>query len=66
MWEEVAGALSGGDVSYGEDDVDWVLSAYGRYVVEDSEDGQAVYRLYHREFVSYLADREGPGRAEAA
>ncbi|RPK52311.1 tetratricopeptide repeat protein [Streptomyces sp. NBC_01260] len=65
VWEEVAGALSGGDVSYGEDDVDWVLSAYGRYVVEDSEDGQAVYRLYHREFVSYLADREGPGRAEA-
>lgn len=65
VWEEVAGALGGGEVSYDESDVDWVLSAYGRYVVEDSEDGQAVYRLYHREFVSHLAGREGPGGAEA-
>ncbi|MFE4335104.1 tetratricopeptide repeat protein [Streptomyces sp. NPDC056831] len=65
VWEEVAGALGGGDVSYDESDVDWVLSAYGRYIVEDSEDGQAVYRLYHREFVSHLADREGAGHAEA-
>ncbi|MDK0519064.1 tetratricopeptide repeat protein [Streptomyces sp. ML-6] len=65
VWEEVAGALGGPDVSYGESDVDWVLSAYGRYVVEDVEDGQAVYRLYHREFVSYLAGREGPGGGEA-
>ncbi|MFE7429188.1 tetratricopeptide repeat protein [Streptomyces sp. NPDC057545] len=65
VWEEVAGALGGGDVSYDESDVDWVLSAYGRYIVEDVEDGQAVFRLYHREFVSYLAGREGPGHAEA-
>ncbi|MFF2961202.1 tetratricopeptide repeat protein [Streptomyces sp. NPDC057963] len=65
VWEEVAGALGGGDVSYDESDVDWVLSAYGRYIVEDSEDGQAVYRLYHREFVSHLADREVPGGSEA-
>ncbi|MFB7917553.1 tetratricopeptide repeat protein [Streptomyces sp. NPDC056061] len=65
VWEEVAGALGGGDVSYDESDVDWVLSAYGRYIVEDVEDGQAVFRLYHREFVSYLAGREGPARARA-
>lgn len=66
VWEEVAGALGGRDVPYDERDVDWVLSAYGRYIVEDSEGGQAVYRLYHREFVSHLADREAPGGAEAA
>ncbi|MFD0294583.1 tetratricopeptide repeat protein [Streptomyces sp. NPDC127118] len=65
VWEEVAGALGGGDVSYDESDVDWLLSVYGRYVVEDAEGGQAVFRLYHREFVSHLADREGPGGAEA-
>ncbi|MEE1812125.1 tetratricopeptide repeat protein [Streptomyces sp. BE133] len=65
VWEEVAGALGGRDVSYDESDVDWVLSAYGRYIVEDSEDGQAVYRLYHREFVSYLAGHERPGGSEA-
>ncbi|MFD8826118.1 tetratricopeptide repeat protein [Streptomyces sp. NPDC059605] len=61
VWEEVASALGGPDVSYDGSDVDWVLSEYGRCVVEDVEDGQAVYRLYHREFVSYLAGREGPG-----
>lgn len=66
VWEEIAGALGGEDVSYDESDVDWVLSAYGRYIVEDAEDGQAVFRLYHREFVSHLADRAGPGHAEAA
>ncbi|AXE77521.1 tetratricopeptide repeat protein [Streptomyces atratus] len=65
VWEEVAGALGGRDVSYDESDVDWALSAYGRYIVEDSEDGQAVYRLYHREFVSYLAGHERPGGSEA-
>ncbi|MEU2126760.1 tetratricopeptide repeat protein [Streptomyces sp. NPDC018352] len=59
VWEELTGALGGGDVSYDESDVDWVLSAYGRYIVEDSEDGQAVYRLYHREFVAHLAGRDG-------
>ncbi|MGW2589470.1 tetratricopeptide repeat protein [Streptomyces sp. NPDC001515] len=66
VWEEVAGALGGRDVPYEESDVDWVLSAYGRYIVEDAEDGQAVYRLYHREFVSHLAARPGPGGAMAA
>ncbi|MFE6976556.1 tetratricopeptide repeat protein [Streptomyces sp. NPDC057682] len=66
VWEEVAGALGGRDVPYDESDVDWVLSAYGRSIVEDAEDGQAVYRLYHREFVSHLAARPGPRGADAA
>ncbi|MGW3647411.1 tetratricopeptide repeat protein [Streptomyces sp. NPDC000878] len=62
VWEAVASALGGcGEgTGYDESDVDWVLSSYGRYVVEDSEGSQAVYRLYHREFVSYLRGREGP------
>ncbi|WP_405936418.1 tetratricopeptide repeat protein [Streptomyces sp. NBC_00726] len=66
VWEEVAGALGGRETPYDESDVDWVLSAYGRYIVEDAEDGQAVYRLYHREFVSHLASRPVAGGAEAA
>ncbi|WP_374215640.1 hypothetical protein [Streptomyces drozdowiczii] len=53
VWEAVAGALGGG-VEYDETDVDWALSAFGRYIVEDAEEGQAVYRLYHREFVAHL------------
>ncbi|MFE7579172.1 tetratricopeptide repeat protein [Streptomyces sp. NPDC057521] len=66
VWEEVAGALGGRATPYDESDVDWVLSAYGRYIVEDAENGQAVYRLYHREFVSHLASRPVAGGAEAA
>ncbi|WP_443053340.1 tetratricopeptide repeat protein, partial [Streptomyces sp. IBSBF 3010] len=65
VWEAVAGALGGG-VEYDETDVDWALSAFGRYIVEDAEHGQAVYRLYHREFVSHLASRPVAGGAEAA
>ncbi|WP_404960475.1 AAA family ATPase [Streptomyces sp. 147326] len=54
IWEAVASALSPSGTSYGPQDVDWVLNAYGRYVVEDSDGTQAVYRLYHREFAAWL------------
>ncbi|MFK0098516.1 tetratricopeptide repeat protein [Streptomyces sp. NPDC091040] len=64
VWEAVAGAL-GGDVEYDESDVDWALSAFGRYIVEDAEEGQAVYRLYHREFVAHLRRRAWPGGKNA-
>ncbi|MFF3260858.1 hypothetical protein ACFYWO_17000 [Streptomyces sp. NPDC002932] len=60
VWEEVAGALGGdGDVSYDESDVDWLLSAYGRYVVEDSEGGQTVYRLFHHAVVPLGGSGDG-------
>ncbi|WLQ33386.1 tetratricopeptide repeat protein [Streptomyces castrisilvae] len=64
VWEAVAGALGGG-VEYDESDVDWALSVFGRYIVEDAEEGQAVYRLYHREFVAHLMRREGLGGTAA-
>ncbi|MEU9087588.1 AAA family ATPase [Streptomyces sp. NPDC048357] len=54
IWEAVASALSPSGTLYGPQDVDWVLNAYGRYVVEDSDGTQAVYRLYHREFAAWL------------
>ncbi|MEU0387645.1 tetratricopeptide repeat protein [Streptomyces chartreusis] len=63
VWEAVASAL--GSAAYDESDVDWVLSAYGRYIVEDGAEAQAVYRLYHREFVSHLRGRGGPGGVDA-
>ncbi|WP_435280260.1 tetratricopeptide repeat protein [Streptomyces koelreuteriae] len=65
VWEAVASALGGQGVVYDEGDVDWVLSTYGRYIVEDGVGAQAVYRLYHREFVSHLRRREGPEGAAA-
>ena len=54
VWEAVASAVGAAEVDYGSDDVDWVLAHYGAYIVEDSDGTQAVYRLYHREFVSHL------------
>ncbi|MEV5339275.1 tetratricopeptide repeat protein [Streptomyces sp. NPDC052676] len=67
VWEAAASALGGrtGDAGYDEGDVDWVLAEYGRYIVEDSEGSQAVYRLYHREFVSHLRRRKQPERGIA-
>ncbi|MEU3777492.1 tetratricopeptide repeat protein [Streptomyces sp. NPDC032472] len=54
VWEAAASALSPDGAVYGPADVDWLLNTYGRYVVEDTDGTQAVYRLYHREFVSHL------------
>ncbi|MGR4879377.1 caspase family protein [Streptomyces sp. LARHCF249] len=54
VWEAAASALASGGTAYGPEDVDWLLNTYGRYVVEDSDGVQAVYRLYHREFIGHL------------
>ncbi|WP_143196374.1 caspase family protein, partial [Streptomyces sp. CB03578] len=54
VWEAAASALSGDGIEYGPEDVDWLLNEYGRYVVEDTDGTQAVYRLYHREFIAHL------------
>ncbi|MFD9526608.1 caspase family protein [Streptomyces goshikiensis] len=60
VWEAAASALSGDGVEYGPEDVDWLLNEYGRYVVEDSDGTQAVYRLYHREFIAHLQQISQP------
>ncbi|MFD9300275.1 caspase family protein, partial [Streptomyces goshikiensis] len=60
VWEAAASALSGDGVEYGPEDVDWLLNEYGRYVVEDSDGTQAVYRLYHREFIAHLRQAAQP------
>ncbi|MCX5608327.1 tetratricopeptide repeat protein [Streptomyces sp. NBC_00047] len=54
VWEAAASALASGGATYGPEDVDWLLNTYGRYVVEDTDGVQAVYRLYHREFIGHL------------
>ncbi|MFE6267556.1 caspase family protein, partial [Streptomyces goshikiensis] len=64
VWEAAASALSGDGIEYGPEDVDWLLNEYGRYVVEDSDGTQAVYRLYHREFVAHL--RHASGHSDGA
>ncbi|MGH4017127.1 MAG: caspase family protein, partial [Pseudonocardiaceae bacterium] len=60
VWEAVATALSPERIPYQATDLDWVLEHCGRYIVEDSQDGQAVYRLYHREFVEHLTGSSPP------
>ncbi|MCX5334690.1 AAA family ATPase [Streptomyces sp. NBC_00140] len=56
VWEAAASALSVSGTTYEREHLDWLLNAYGRYVVEDSDGGQAVYRLYHREFIEHLKE----------
>ncbi|MFE3792400.1 caspase family protein, partial [Streptomyces goshikiensis] len=60
VWEAAASALSGDGIEYGPEDVDWLLNEYGRYVVEDTDGTQAVYRLYHREFIAHLRQAAQP------
>ncbi|WP_221447272.1 ATP-binding protein [Saccharothrix violaceirubra] len=57
VWQAVAQAVGGRDTTYEPEDIDWVLRQYGRYIVEDSDGYQAVYRLYHRELVTHLRTR---------
>lgn len=54
VWEAVATALSPSGVEYRAADLDWVLEHYGCYVVEDEQDGEAIYRHSHRTFVEHL------------
>jgi len=54
VWETIAGATSPQQTVFGPADLDWVLGNYGRYIVEDTDGTQAVYRLYHREFIEHL------------
>ncbi|WP_328995989.1 tetratricopeptide repeat protein [Kribbella sp. NBC_01245] len=50
-WMAVAAAVASNAI--GPADIDWVLDHLGRYVVQDGEDGVAVYKIAHQG----LADR---------
>ena len=54
VWPVAATALSPSQAGYDRSDVYWLLGQAGRYVVEDGEGGQAVYRLSHQRFVERL------------
>ncbi|MGH4019937.1 MAG: hypothetical protein ACRDT0_12000 [Pseudonocardiaceae bacterium] len=54
VWAAAATALSPDGVEYQAADLDWVLEHYGCYVVEDEQDGEAIYRLQHQELVEHL------------
>ena len=46
IWAPMASALSG--VKYGDDDIRWLLANAGAFILETTEDGCSVYRLYHQ------------------
>ncbi|CAN5276425.1 hypothetical protein BH18ACT9_BH18ACT9_20750 [soil metagenome] len=54
VWKAAATALSTNGVEYRAADLDWVLEHYGCYVVEDDQDGEVIYRLYHQELTEPL------------
>ncbi|MGQ0778733.1 MAG: hypothetical protein ACT4NY_30685 [Pseudonocardiales bacterium] len=56
VWQAAASAQSPTGTQYRPADLDWVLEHYGCYLVKDEQDGAAVYRLVHREFVEHLLD----------
>ncbi|MGH3928588.1 MAG: hypothetical protein ACRDTF_01260, partial [Pseudonocardiaceae bacterium] len=60
VWEAAAAALSPDDVEYRAADLDWVLEHYGCYLVEDEQDGEVIYRLYHEELVEHLLESPLP------
>jgi len=60
VWEAAATALSLDNVEYRAADLDWVLEHYGCYVVEDEQDGEAIYRLYHQELAEHLTESPLP------
>ncbi|CCK30627.1 hypothetical protein BN159_6248 [Streptomyces davaonensis JCM 4913] len=64
VWETAATALSTNGTVYDREHVDWLLNSYGRYVVEDTDGVQAVYRLYHREFIEHLRESSSRERGE--
>lgn len=60
IWAPLASALSAFD--YVDEDIRAMLKRAVGFVVEGSEDGRSVYRLYHQELASYLCQ----GRDSAA
>jgi len=61
VWLALAEALrpAPGGPRYTEADLNWVIARAGAYLIESSEDGQTVYRLYHQAFADYFR-RTGP------
>ncbi|MEU8017700.1 WD40 repeat domain-containing protein [Micromonospora parva] len=53
VWLTLANAVTDGG-RYTEADLHWLMANAGAHLVESSEDGQAVYRLYHQSYNDYL------------
>ena len=68
VWLALANALADGTrggSEYSDSDLAWVLENAGAHIVESGEDGQTVYRLYHRAFSDYFRRQRDPSDVQA-
>ncbi|HEX3955353.1 MAG TPA: hypothetical protein VHZ03_01840 [Trebonia sp.] len=68
VWLALTNALADGTPAAGEytdGDLAWVLENAGAHIVESGEDGQTVYRLYHRAFSDYFRCQRDPTDVQA-
>ncbi|SDF31589.1 hypothetical protein SAMN05216553_10156 [Lentzea fradiae] len=61
-WRAVAEALSG--EKFSREDVTAVLTELGRHIVQDGEEGTAVFKLTHQTFADHLRPPFSPSRDE--
>ena len=61
-WLTIANALA--DEAFVRDDVWWLLEQLGRYVIEDGEDGRAVYRIAHASLAEHVRPTFVPSRTQ--
>jgi tetratricopeptide (TPR) repeat protein len=59
-WIAVAKALSGKE--FGRDEITAVLTELGRHIVQDGEEGTAVFKLTHQTFADHLRPPFAPSR----
>ncbi|MFB7261448.1 caspase family protein [Streptomyces nojiriensis] len=64
IWAPLATAISGR--AYTDDDLVWLRSEAGSYVVEATENGRSAYRLYHEAMAEHLREGTDPEAVHAA
>lgn len=52
LWAPLASALAG--TRYADSDIRWLLSHAGAYIVETTDDGRSVYRLFHNALAEHI------------
>ncbi|MFD9717866.1 caspase family protein [Streptomyces sp. NPDC059076] len=62
IWPRLASAVSGR--TYGDADIAWLRTHAGSYVVEGIENGESVYRIYHRALIEHLREGQNAERIQ--
>ncbi|MFD9121184.1 caspase family protein [Streptomyces bottropensis] len=62
VWPRLASALAAAD--YTDEDVVWLRTAAGSYLVESTEDDGSVYRVYHRALIEHLRESHDAERVQ--